>query len=86
MIGEVTDMSRKPLWAILITALGLFVSASVGPFPSAARAEGCFMEGWDEAPVCGIVQHCSLYYCHYHLYVESPPCRPSGSGPDCGMY
>lgn len=78
-------MSRKWLWLSLLASLGLFTGAAVGPFTSPAQAEGCFMTG-SVGTVCGVVQHCDLNHCHYHTYVDTPACRPSGSGPDCGMY
>jgi hypothetical protein len=76
-------MSRKLLWTALTLALALFGLVSFGPGTQAARADtGCYMTG-SEGKVCNVVQVCEPSYCHYHVYVDSPPCRPAGAGPSC---
>jgi hypothetical protein len=77
-------MERRILWSCLPLSLVLFALVALGLRPSEARASaGCFSPA-DDGAICLIVQHCDLQTCHYHLYGDTPPCRPAGSGPDCG--
>lgn len=79
-------MSRKLLWTSLAASVALFGMVSFGPGVQKARAsEGCYMTG-DTGTICNIVQVCELSYCHYHIYRDTAPCRPSGPGPTCDQY
>jgi hypothetical protein len=76
-------MSRKLLWTSLTASLTLFALVSFGPGTQTAEATGgCYMTG-SYGPMCNVVQICEISYCHYHIYRESAPCRPSGAGPAC---
>lgn len=66
-------------------ALVLFatVAALSRPVPAFA-SDDCYTTS-QGSQVCYVVQHCDHTHCHDHLYTLSPPCRPSGPGPDCGI-
>jgi hypothetical protein len=78
-------MLQKLAFSGLGLALVLFAAVAALTRPgSVLAAGGCFTTS-QGSEICAVVQHCDGLTCHYHLYTDSPPCRPSGSGPDCGV-
>lgn len=78
-------MLQKLAFSSLAFALVLFGTVAALSRPASVLAsDDCYTTS-QGSEICLVVQHCDHVHCHYHLYTSSPPCRPSGSGPDCGI-
>ncbi len=80
---ERLTMSIKNLWILTALSLGMFaVAAGTAATATAEDDGGCFYGG-AEGTICNVVYKCTLGGCGTQTFVDSPPCRPGGTGPTC---
>lgn len=76
-------MHVRKLWIALVGTLGIFVLvAGQARTADADDGGGCYYGGFD-GTVCLVVVKCGLWGCGTQTFVDTPPCRPGGSGPSC---
>lgn len=76
-------MSTRKLWMALAGSLGAFALAAGHVRPADAdEGGGCFYGGFD-GNVCRVVLICGLWGCGTQTFIDTPTCRPGGSGPTC---